>query len=64
MERHPALNAYRIGSARFNRGPNNPVEQYMDLLMGRPRAEVVWHNDDMSPGGTCNDLARSVSGSA
>ena len=34
MERHPALNAYRVGTARFNRGPNNPVERYMDLLMG------------------------------
>lgn len=34
MEHYPALNAYRAGTARFGRGPNNPVERYMDLLMG------------------------------
>ena len=34
MEHYPALNAYRVGTARFGRGPNNPVERYMDLLMG------------------------------
>ena len=34
MEHYPALNAYRVGTARFGRGPNNPVEQYMDLLTG------------------------------
>jgi len=34
MEHYPGLNAYRTGTARFGRGPNNPVERYMDLLTG------------------------------
>ncbi len=34
MEHYPGLGAYRAGTARFGRGPNNPVERYMDLLMG------------------------------
>ena len=34
MEHYPGLNAYRVGTARFGRGPNNPVERYMDLLTG------------------------------
>ena len=34
MEHYPGLNAYRAGTARFGRGPNNPVERYMDVLTG------------------------------
>ncbi|MCY4447268.1 MAG: Rieske 2Fe-2S domain-containing protein [Chloroflexi bacterium] len=34
MEHYPALSAYRMGTARLGRGPNNPVERYMDLLTG------------------------------
>ena len=34
MEHYPALSAYRMGTARFGRGPNNPVERYMGLLTG------------------------------
>jgi 5,5'-dehydrodivanillate O-demethylase len=38
MEHYPGLNAYQRGTASFARGPNNPVERFMDELMGMAKA--------------------------
>jgi 5,5'-dehydrodivanillate O-demethylase len=38
MEHYPGLNAYQRGIATFARGPNNPVERYLDQLMGTASA--------------------------
>lgn len=34
MERYAGLTAYQLGTAQFGRGPNNPLELFMDLLTG------------------------------
>ena len=38
MEHYPSLNAYQRGTAAFARGPNNPVERFLDQLMGKQAA--------------------------